>query len=151
MVPQKVRIVFRFIFIVLFSTINLGTIWSDSHKIIVTITDVRNSNGRIQLQMYKDQTSFAKEDPWKLFLVSKENMENNSITYTINDIPSGIYGIAVLDDENKNAEMDFSFFKPIEGFGFSNYYHSAWSKPKFENFKFNLNMDRKINVKVRYV
>ena len=34
------------------------------HTVTVNLTNIRNSNGRIQLQIYRDETSFKKETPW---------------------------------------------------------------------------------------
>ena len=118
----------------------------------VKITDIRNNNGKIQLQIFKDTESFKDEKCWKNILITKSTkMKGNTLDYDITGIPSGTYGIAILDDENSNAKMDYSFMVPTEGFGFSNYYHTAWSKPKFDSFKFVVDGDMNITIKARYV
>lgn len=142
---------FSILFLVLAGWIQISASASQTYTINVKITEVRNSNGRIQLQVYKDQESFGKESPWKVIQVPKTNLKNKTIHYQITGIPPGTYGIAILDDENSNKEMDYAFLKPKEGFGFSNYYHTAWSKPKFDNFKFVLKGDVDVTVKTRYV
>jgi uncharacterized protein (DUF2141 family) len=124
---------------------------NDAHAINVKITNVRSGKGRIQVQIYRDQESFGKETPWKVMYASKDDLKNNTMSYTITGIPSGTYGIAILDDENGNKEMDYSLMMPKEGFGFSNYYHTAWSKPKFQSFKFTVSGETSVNIKVRYV
>lgn len=140
--------------VVLFSfvaLINTGVKLNQSYSIKLKITNVRNSSGRIQVQFYRSQESFDNQTPWKVVQVPKGQMKEKTIYYEINDIPEGTYGIAVLDDENSNKEMDYSLFKPKEGFGFSNYYHTAWSKPKFDDFKFLLNKNTDVSLKLRYV
>lgn len=84
--------------------------------------------------------------------VSKSSMKNGEVTATFKDIPAGKYGIAVLDDENANGLMDYSFFMPTEGFGFSDYYHSGMKKPNYSSFTFVLGKENKtIKVKFRYI
>ncbi len=140
--------------IVLFSfvaLINTGVKLNQSYSIKLKITNIRNTSGRIQVQFYRSQESFNNQTPWKVVQVPKGQMKEKTIYYEINDIPEGTYGIAILDDENSNKEMDYSLFKPKEGFGFSNYYHTAWSQPKFDDFKFFLNKNTDVSLKLRYV
>lgn len=47
--------------------------------------------------------------------------------------------------------MDYGWVYPKEGFGFSNYYHTGWSKPTFYEFNFNLKADKSVGMKVRYM
>lgn len=142
---------FFLMLLILAGLIHTGFTVSQEYTISVKITEVRSSNGRIQLQIYKDQESFSKEAPWKVIQVPKTDLKNKTIHYQITGIPSGTYGIAILDDENSNKEMDYSFLKPKEGFGFSNYYHTAWSKPKFDHFKFVVKNNTEVLIKTRYV
>ncbi|MCC6370579.1 MAG: DUF2141 domain-containing protein, partial [Bacteroidia bacterium] len=73
-----------------------------------------------------------------------------SIVY--DDLKPGVYGIAILDDENTNEKMDYGWFLPKEGFGFSDYYHSNMSHPKFESFDFVLKKEaKKVEIKLRYL
>lgn len=122
-----------------------------SHTITVQIGKVRNSKGRIQLHIYRNQASFGKEAPWKEFYVSKDGMKNNMLVFKIPDLESGIYGISILDDEDKDKKMKFSWMLPDEGFGFSDYFHVGMSRPKFEDFKFNLSNDKTVKVVIRYM
>lgn len=105
----------------------------------------------LQLQVYRTAENFKKEIPWKVRFFDKNEMKNNSMTCIITGIEPGEYGVALLDDENSNKDMDYTMFVPDEGFGFSDYYHTAWSKPKFESFKFQLTEDKTVTIKVRYV
>lgn len=79
-------------------------------------------------------------------------MRNGVLTAQI-ELPKGTYGIAVLDDENKDSEMNYTFLgMPPEGFGFANYYHTGFSYPKFEDFKFNHTSSSLTHiVKLRYL
>ncbi len=66
----------------------------------------------------------------------------------------GIYGLSLLDDENSNGKMEYNFFGiPKEGFGFSDYYHTGITKPKFDAFKFSIDKDqtKRITIRIRYM
>ena len=84
-------------------------------------------------------------------LLKKKNITDGKLSFNMN-LKSGIYGIAFLDDENENGEMDYSFFIPQEGFGFSNYIHSGLQRPDFDEFKFivSKNKSTSINLVVKY-
>lgn len=121
------------------------------HTLTIKVTNIRNSSGRLQIQIYRNAENYNKELPWKMKQFDKDGMKNNSLTCTFTGIEEGEYGVALLDDENANKEMDYTMFVPDEGFGFSDYYHTAWSKPKYDSFKFQLKSDKTVTVKVRYV
>lgn len=123
----------------------------NTYSVDVKITNLRNNKGRIQLQIYRDQESFAKETPWKVLYISKKEMSGNTLNYRVEGLGAGVYGFALLDDENSNKKMDYGLIMPIEGFGFSDYYHSSWSRPKFWDFDFYLKSNHKVKMVVRYV
>jgi uncharacterized protein (DUF2141 family) len=148
---MSMRVLGRIILIVFFGLINTSFSENQGYNINVKFTELRNSKGRIQLQIYRNQETFKKETPWKKIFIPKSDVKNNTLQYKISGIPEGTYGIAILDDENSNDEMDYSFMMPKEGFGFSDYFHTSWSRPKFEDFKFFLKEDKNVTIKVRYV
>lgn len=148
---MKHRTFFPALLILTIAYFQFGMTPEQTYTLHVKITNIRNSKGRIQLQIYKDQASFAKETPWRTKLVTKEGLTSSTMEYDVPYLPAGTYGIAILDDENRNAEMDYSFMMPKEGFGFSDYYHTSWSKPTFSDFKFSIPEKTDITVKVRYV
>lgn len=132
--------------------ITAATINLSSQVLTIKITGINNSNGVISLAFFKSSTSFENEKPVFNRIVKKTKVKNGELTVNLNDIPKGSYGIALLDDKNRNTKMDYNFFVPCEGFGFSNYYHSGISKPDFKRFQFNFGSSNKtINIKVRYM
>lgn len=105
----------------------------------------------MQFQLYRSQKAFAAETPYKTFRISKKTVKNKTLRYTITGLAPDHYGVALLDDENNNKQMDYGWALPKEGFGFSDYYHTAWSKPTFYKFKFYLKSDKSVVMKVRYM
>lgn len=122
-----------------------------TYTISIEVTNIRNDDGIMQFQLYRNQASFYKETPYKLFRISKKDVNKKTMTYDITGLKAGTYGVALLDDENSNKKMDYGWMMPTEGFGFSDYYHTGWSKPVFNDFKFELNMDKRVKMKVRYL
>jgi len=78
-------------------------------------------------------------------------MVNGTVTYEYTDLPEDVYGIALFDDENSSGKIDYGWFMPTEGFGFGDYWHTKWSTPHFDNFKFTLKSNKTITVKVKYL
>jgi uncharacterized protein (DUF2141 family) len=123
-----------------------------SQVITVKVSNIRNAKGHIKVAFFTCENEYDIEKPKYMRKISKGSMKNGEVTATFKDIPAGKYGVAVLDDENANGEMDYSFFMPTEGFGFSDYYHTGMSKPKYNNFTFVLGKESKtIKVKFRYI
>lgn len=118
----------------------------------VTVTGFENTQGNLIVSVYKTEQEFKNNTPFEFHLVNKSQAENGVLTteFKLND---GVYGIAVLDDENVNRKMDYNVFGiPTEGFGFSNYYHNSWSRPTLQNFKFEVKSQPvQVEITMRYV
>ena len=82
----------------------------------------------------------------------KELVENGSLTVSIS-IPEGLYGIALLDDENSDDLMDYNWLgMPREGFGFSDFYLKGLRRPVFSDFDFIMTGPKKdIRIVIRYM
>ena len=124
---------------------------SQTYEVSVKITNIRNSKGTMQLQVYRSQKAFAAETPYKTFRISKKNVSGKVLRYKIKGLPKDYYGVALLDDENSNKLMDYGLILPKEGFGFSDYYHKGWSKPSYYDFNFYLKENKSVSMKVRYM
>ena len=122
-----------------------------SGQLILNVSEIRNKNGVIRLGIYKDNSTFQEEKPFLVKSFSKDKLIDGKLTFSFS-VNVGEFGIALLDDENENGKMDYSFFIPQEGFGFSNYFHSGLRMPTFENFKFVVtkNNSTKINLVIKY-
>jgi hypothetical protein len=147
-------------FLLYLSLIPIGTALSINIKkisvpvaISVTIKDIKTPKGQILMGIYKDDVSFDKEIPYKKVQSFKTKISNGTLILEVKLEP-GKYGISLMDDENFNGKMDFSFLGiPKEGFGFSNYYHTGLTKPKLNSFAFEVldNKNTKVEVKMRYM
>lgn len=130
---------------------NSGPKNAEKTKVIIKITDIRKAEGEIGLGVYTSDDNFEDEVEYLSKTFSKTKMENGTLTVEL-FLPPGTYGIALLDDEDRDGEMDFGLMMPDEGFGFSNYYHSGLSKPDFEDFAFKVeNETERVKIKVKYM
>lgn len=146
---------FQFLFTSLFLASTSATnVFAQANENPVTIvfSNIRSNKGNLRLGIFKTQEEFENETPFKRISIPKTQLSNNSVSATL-QLPDGTYGISVLDDENNNSKMDYNMVRmPKEGFGFSNYYHTGFSKPKLSQFVFTVTKGNiKINCKMRYI
>lgn len=124
---------------------------TETHKVEVEITNLRNIEGRVCLGVYTDNASFEAEKPYYYQAYSKDVAKNGKMRVSM-QLPKGTYGIALLDDENGNYEMDFGWVLPEEGFGFSNYWHTGMTRPELEAFSFSVDKSTEVvKIKVKYM
>jgi uncharacterized protein (DUF2141 family) len=119
----------------------------------ITIKNIKTANGKILIGFFKDNASFDKEKAFKSVPCTKETL-SNGVLKVKTQLEPGIYGASLLDDVNDNGKMDYNFIGiPKEGFGFSNYYHSGFTKPKFQAFQFEVKAANtpKIEMVIRYM
>ena len=118
----------------------------------IQVTGIRNASGNIRLAFYSDSKSFDDEKPLFIRTVPKKEIVKESMKISYSDLKPGVYGIAILDDENANEKMDYGWVLPKEGFGFSDYYHTGMTRPHFDKFDFVLKNEIKtVEIKVRYM
>ena len=118
----------------------------------ISITGLRNNSGSVILGFYQSDKSFEDEKPLFSKVESKATTVNHVLTITYTGIKPGIYGVVLLDDENNDGDMNFAWFLPTEGYGFSNYYHTGMTKPKLSKFSFVITNEPKVvEIKVKYM
>ena len=127
-------------------------ICQESKTLLINFSNLRNNKGYIRAGIYLDNNSFQDELPTRTVSFKKEKAKNGKLKAEIL-INEGEYGIAVLDDENNNGKMDYKFFIPQEGYGFSNYIHSTLQKPNFVQFKFTVRkmIINEVNIPMKYI
>jgi len=126
---------------------------SHENNVELTVFESRNLKGQIAIGIYKDDYGFQNSKSYLNKKFPKTEMKNGKLTVRFNLEP-GTYAIALLDDESKDGKMDYNFIGiPKEGFGFSNYYHTGFTKPHFDKFKFEVkhNSVKKIEIRIRYL
>lgn len=120
-------------------------------SLTVEISGIRTAKGVVRVSVFGNAEDFEKERPLYEKTLSKSGLAEGKLTLVFSGIPPGRYGIAVLDDENENGKMDYRWLLPAEGFGFSGYTLKKLRRPRFEEFRFDLNGESKtVKVQILY-
>ena len=121
------------IFITMFITSLMFSQSGTGQDIIVNISDIDNSKGKIMIGLYAYESNWL-GTPEKA-LMGKIMDGKSTITFT--NIPEGVYAISVFHDENDNNEIDMNFLGiPKEDNGCSNGAKGMFGPPKWEDAKF---------------
>lgn len=124
---------------------------SDTHTLTIAFEGVKYNTGSFLIGIYKDEESWKQRKPAKEIIAEKSSLKDGRMTFVIEGLEPGHYGLAVLDDANGNETVDFGWLFPKEGFGFSNYYHDSFRLPRFRDFAFDLIGSNKVNIRFRYL
>jgi uncharacterized protein (DUF2141 family) len=122
----------------------------ETYSITITVTNIRNHDGVIRFKFFDDTTPFPDKTGFRKVVVPKSLVTGDSLRVTYDGFISRNMGIALLDDENSNWELDFGWFLPKEGHAFSDYYHTALRKPVYKDFRFLLTGNKKVIMKMKY-
>jgi uncharacterized protein (DUF2141 family) len=120
-----------------------------SQVLVVDISGIRNKVGLIRLALFDDEARFRSETPILVRIFDKSTMVNGNLTARLDSIPPAKYGIALLDDENRNGKLDYKLVIPKEGVGFSNYDQHGIRRPSFDEFSFLLKKNVTLHVSIR--
>ncbi|WP_109830102.1 DUF2141 domain-containing protein [Reichenbachiella versicolor] len=135
----------------LFIVSGFGNRSSEFDQLTVHLENVQTTKGKIVVGIYIDSDSWSKRTPIRECYFSKQDLKEGRMTIKVPNLAYGTYGLAFLDDTNGNSKIDFGLLLPKEGFGFSNYYHSSFLLPRFDDFKFQFPRINDVHVKFRYL
>lgn len=118
----------------------------------INVSGIRSEKGQIILNVFKNNEDYEHEKVYKKIVFEKKKIENGIMTITC-DLDQGIQGITLIDDENKNGELNKNLIGiPKEGFGFSNFVFEKLKKPAFNDFKLTVKpQNNKVTIKVKYM
>lgn len=130
----------------------LHGIHAQAQKTKVNISEMKSDKGNIVLSLFKDQETFSNEKPFRKIVFTKKGLVKGAIELNLM-IEPGIYGITLLDDEDKNGEMEKNLVGiPKEGFGFSNFYLDQLKRPVFDDFKTEIKSgENTVMIRVKYM
>ncbi len=121
-----------------------------TYAITIRVTNIRNKEGVIRFKFYDALTPFPHDKGFLRIVVPKSEVKDSTFTATYYGFPSMVMGIALLDDENNNWEMDKGLFLPKEGHAFSDYFHTSFRRPVYSDFAFLLSGDKIVTMKMKY-
>ncbi|HDS06324.1 MAG TPA: DUF2141 domain-containing protein [Bacteroides sp.] len=101
----------------------------------IRFTGIRSDRGQIAVGMNRSPEGWPRE-PHMDFFWEKDGLDNGVLVAEIENLPYGVYAISVLDDVNRNGEMEMVLGIPREGWGFSNNPANRLSPPDFNKCAF---------------
>jgi uncharacterized protein (DUF2141 family) len=119
--------------------------FAQNANLTVSVSGLKNNTGSLIAELYNSKETFLK----KSFKIVPSEIKSNTATVTFIGIPKGEYTVLVYHDENKNAKLDkYLIGMPKESVACSNNAKGFMGPPKYEDAKFTVTADTKINIKM---
>jgi uncharacterized protein (DUF2141 family) len=113
-------------------------------NLTVSVSGLKNNTGVLKVGLYNSDGTFLKST----YKSITSEIENNGATVTFVGIPKGEYGISSYQDENSNGKLDRNMMGiPSEDFACSNNATGFMGPPKYEDAKFRVEKDQRIEIK----
>lgn len=116
----------------------------ESLTLIVEVNNAKPNEGQIIISVFNSKKTFLKES-----YVSKTKAvdSNGQAFFEIIDLPTGIYSVSAIYDEDSDGELKTGFMGiPKELVGFSNNAKGTFGPPSFGKTAFNLNSNKTIKI-----
>jgi uncharacterized protein (DUF2141 family) len=125
----------------------VSTVYAQAGTIAVKVTQIDvKGGGEVKIGVYASE-GFP--------LIGKDleggdlKVKESSVTHVFNNIPVGIYAIAVIQDENMDGKLTKNFFgAPKEPYGFSKNQYRLFGPPKFKDVSFAVENEGKVSLTV---
>jgi len=136
---------FRALFLFVFIFSNSSAVYS--HGTII-IRNVEHGEGYIDLKIYTDKDSFLKEE--SAFEAVRKKATKGETIIPLSKTHEGQIAVVVYHDEDSNNKLKTGFFwRPKEGFAFSNNYQPK-GPPKFSKAAIELTHGEPIIINLNY-
>jgi uncharacterized protein (DUF2141 family) len=113
-------------------------------NLTVAVSGLKSNTGLVKVGLYNSDGTFLNAT----YKSITSAIKNNGATVTFVGIPKGDYGISAYQDENSNGKLDKNLIGiPSEDFACSNNAKGFMGPPKYEDAKFSINKNLKINLK----
>lgn len=113
-------------------------------NLTVKISGLKSNTGAVLVGLYNSEGTFLK----KAYKGVTSDIKSNEATVTFSNIPKGEYAISAYHDKNKNGKLDTNFIGiPKEDYASSNNAKGVMGPPKYEDAKFDLKKDLKLEIK----
>jgi uncharacterized protein (DUF2141 family) len=113
-------------------------------NLTVSVSGLKSNTGLVKVGLYNSDGTFLKST----YKSISSEIKGNGVTVTFVGIPKGEYGISTYQDENSNGKLDKNMMGiPSEDFACSNDAKGFMGPPAYEDAKFNINKDSKIDIK----
>jgi uncharacterized protein (DUF2141 family) len=112
-------------------------------NLTVSVSGLKNDTGVLKVGLYNSEGAFLKM-PYKSI---PSQIKSNAATIVFEGIPKGEYAISSYQDENSNGKLDRNEIGiPSEDVACSNNAKGFMGPPRYQDAKFNVDKDLKIDV-----
>ncbi|MDR6846128.1 DUF2141 domain-containing protein [Flavobacterium granuli] len=119
--------------------------FAQNTDLTVSVSDLKSNTGSLTAELYNTKEKFLKTS----YKTVSSPIKSNMATVTFTGIPKGEYTVLVYHDENKNGKLDkYIIGMPKESVACSNNAKGFMGPPKYEDAKFMVTTDTKINIKM---
>ncbi len=104
------------------------------HYLTITITDIRDVQGEMNIAIFDNEAAFDSKTNW--VLATEQTVTGSSMQIKIKNLTAGVYAVSVYHDKNNDGELNTGLFGiPQVGFGFSNDAINNFGPPSFNQAK----------------
>lgn len=134
-------------YLIIFFSLLFMNSQSDTHTLTVTIHNIKSIEGTLEIGLFNNGDRFMEEG--QAYKSVSVDVENESETFVIKNLPKGDYAISLYHDKNANGQCDRNFIGiPKEPYAFSNNYRPKFSAPSYKDCQFDLNSDKSIKIEL---
>ncbi len=109
-----------------------GVLPASAETLVITIRDIRNSDGDIRIAVYNSADSFLVDG--QVAASRTLSAKEGEVEVVFANLQPGTYAAAALHDENGSGDFDTNFIGiPREDYGFSNGAQAGLGSPDFED------------------
>ncbi len=118
---------------------------NNNPKLTVEINNINKIKGSVKVAVFNTDKNFLEKD--SAIRNYSLNVDSSSKKIVIEDLPKGVYAIAIYHDVNSDDVCNLNFIGiPKEPYGFSNNFRPKFSAPKFADCKISLVKNQTINI-----
>jgi uncharacterized protein (DUF2141 family) len=110
-------------------------------ELTLTVDGIKNNKGDLWITVFNTATTFSAHRNADATAMAKVPARTGAVSVTLGGLTKGNYAVAVIHDENRNAEFDQRGVMPLEGYGYSNNVGKT-ATPTFNQAKLTLKQDR---------
>lgn len=123
-------------------------IWVSAQKTLtVQVVGVTSDDGQILVAVYDKEEGFLKEG--NALMGVRAKAVSGMTELHIDNLPDGMYALAIYHDENGNEELDTNWLGiPKEPIGFSNAKMKTFGPPGFKDCAFRFDSDKQIRIEL---
>lgn len=137
----------KFLAFLLIFVLNVSFKYSTETELKIEVTGINtNKKGNLRIGVFK-KNGFPEAD--KVHFGKIIPVTNSTMNVIISTLEVGQYGIAVLQDQDKNGKMTTNLVGyPVEPYGFSNNKFGKFGPPDFNEVAFTLKSGQPLHLKI---